>query len=189
MTTHNSLGGFATFARSVLVRGDIHRNGELIHFENEEVHFSHSFLGKDAVVERAETLNHPLLWRKVVEKYPNLILNLAHFGGGKALGNALDNPGDPSLWSNRIIELLMEKRFQVYTDVSCFTELDVIKKLKTCRIYQEIKNKVLFGSDYTLLLLFEDDFNANIRQFREIFGSDFEIIAGTNPREFLKMVI
>ncbi len=139
--------------------------------------------------ERAVTLNHPLIWEKVVRKYPNLILNLAHFGGGTQFGMALDDPGNQTLWSNKIISLIKDPRYKVYTDLSCYSDFDVIKKLLKSPVYSEIKNKILYGSDFVLLLLFENDFGKNVKQFRDLFGSDFDIIAGKNPQEFLKNVI
>jgi predicted TIM-barrel fold metal-dependent hydrolase len=189
VTTHNSDGGFATLANSVFITGDIHINGKLHQLNNERVKFSKAVYEKDGIYERALTLNHPLLWEKVVEKYPNLILNLAHFGGGRQLDAALTFPDNPNLWSNRIIALLKDKRYKVYTDVSCFTEFNTIDKLIESSVYPEIRERILFGSDYTLLLLFEDDFNENIKQFRLRFGSNFDIIARENPEEFLRHVI
>jgi predicted TIM-barrel fold metal-dependent hydrolase len=189
VTTHNSDGGFATLAKSVFITGDIQVNGKLHYLDNERVLFSKAIHEKDAVYERALTLNHPLLWEKVAQKYPNLLLNLAHFGGGHQLDAAISNPHNPNLWSNRIIALLKDKRYKVYTDVSCFTEFSTIDKLIASPVYPEIRERILFGSDYTLLLLFEDDFDENIRQFRLRFGSDFDIIARDNPKEFLKHVI
>ncbi|MFZ5431573.1 MAG: amidohydrolase family protein [Bacteroidota bacterium] len=189
VTTHNSDGGFATLANSVFITGDIQVNGKLHQLNNERVKFSKAVYEKDGIYERALTLNHPLLWEKVVQKYPGLILNLAHFGGGRQLDAALTYPDDPTLWSNKIIALLKDNRYKVYTDVSCFTEFSTIDKLIESPVYPEIRHKILFGSDYTLLLLFEDDFNENIRQFRLRFGSNFDIIANENPREFLKHVI
>lgn len=189
VTTHNSDGGFATLSKSVFITGDIQVNEKLHWLNNERVIFSKAIHEKDAVYERAITLNHPLLWEKVVQKYPNLLLNLAHFGGGRQLDAALTFPDNTNLWSNRIIALLKDKRYKVYTDVSCFTEFNTIDKLISSSVYHEIKDKILFGSDYTLLLLFEDDFDENIRQFRHRFGNDFDIIARKNPEEFLQYVI
>ena len=151
--------------------------------------FNTSILGKDAVYERAVTLNHPLLWRKVVEKYPKLILNLAHFGGGKQLEGAIDHPEKQELWSNQIIALLKDSNYNVYTDISCFSDLNILRKFVASPVYQEIRPKVLYGSDFILLLLFENNFDENVREFRNIFGADFDVIAGSNPREFLKHVL
>jgi predicted TIM-barrel fold metal-dependent hydrolase len=188
VTAHNSDGGFATLSKSVWISGFVHKNGALYELKNSEVVFSTSIFQKDAIKERALTLNHPLIWGLVVEKYPDLILNLAHFGGGHQLDAAISNPEDETLWSNRIIDLIRNNR-HVYTDISCFTEFETIRKFFGSKIYKDIKNKVLYGSDYTLLLLFEDDFDKNVAQFMNIFGSDFDIIAGANPQEFLKHVI
>lgn len=189
ITTHNSDGGFATLAKRVLVSGHIYVNGEIQHLDKEYVNFSTSILGKDAVYERAVTLNHPQLWRKVVEKYPNLILNLAHFGGGEQLGGAVDHPDVPELWSNNIISLVKDPRYKVYTDLSCYSEFNVLKKFHESPVFHEIKNRVLYGSDFTLLLLFDSDFDSNVAQFKEIFDADFDVIANTNPKEFLKNVL
>lgn len=189
ITTHNSDGGFATLSKRLLVSGHIYVNGDLQYLDKEYINFSTSILGKDAVYERAVTLNHPQLWRKVVEKYPKLILNLAHFGGGNQLEGAVDHPDVPELWSNHIISLVKDKRYNVYTDLSCFSEFNILRKFHESPVFKEIKNKVLYGSDFTLLLLFDGDFDNNVAQFKEIFGSDFEIIARENPKEFLKNVL
>lgn len=189
VTAHNSDSGFATFSKSVKISGDIHFQGQLHKLNNELLTFNTSIFEKHAIQERALTLNHPLIWRKVVEKYPNLILNLAHFGGGDQLNAALDDPSNEVLWSNRIISLLKDPRYKVYTDISCFSDFEVIKKFIQSPVYQEIKFKTLYGSDYILLLLFENDFDKNVEQFITLFGSDFEIIASKNPKEFLKNVL
>lgn len=189
VTAHNSDGGFATLAKSVVINGLIHVNGKLIQLNNELLKFSKAITEKDAIYERALAINHPLVWGKVAEKYPNLRLNLAHFGGGRQLEAAMDHPENLNLWSNRIIELIKDSRYNVYTDVSCFSEFSSIDKLIASKVYPEIKKRILYGSDYTLLLLFEDNFDENVRQFRNKFGSDFDIIARQNPEEFLKHVI
>ena len=189
VTAHNSDGGFATLAKSVVINGLIHVNGKLHHLDSELLKFSKAITEKDAIYERALTINHPLIWGKVAEKYPNLLLNLAHFGGGRQLEAAMDHPDNINLWSNRIIELLKDSHYNVYTDVSCFSEFSSIDKLIASPVYKEIKSRVLYGSDYTLLLLFEDNFDENIRKFRTKFGNDFDIIARENPMVFLKNVI
>jgi predicted TIM-barrel fold metal-dependent hydrolase len=189
VTTHNSDGGFATLAKEVKVTGLIQVNGKLHRLNDEMLKFSTKIHHKNAVYERALSLNHPLLWEKVVEKYPNLLLNLAHFGGGSQLKLALQNPDNKNLWTNKIISLMKDSRYKVYTDVSCFTDFEVIDKLLVSPVYPEIKPRILYGSDYTLLLLFEDDFEENVHQFKTKFGKDFDVIARKNPEEFLKHVI
>lgn len=189
ITAHNSDGGFATLSKSVEIDGLFHVNGQLIQLNKERLKFKNSILGKGAVYERAATLNHPLIWEKVVEKYPKLILNLAHFGGGKQLEAALDHPDKDELWSNRIIALISDRRYNVYTDISCFSEFNVLKKFASSAVFQKNKSRILYGSDYILLLLFENDFSENVTQFRKIFGADFKVIASDNPRKFLAHVL
>jgi len=189
VTTHNSDGGFATLAKNVYITALIQVNGQFHQLNNELLKFSKAIHEKEAIYERALTLNHPLIWGKVVEKYPNLLLNLAHFGGGRQLEAAMDNPDNINLWSNRIISLMKDSRYKVYTDVSCFSDFSSIDKLINSKVYPEIKKRILYGSDYTLLLLFEDNFDENVRLFRNKFGSDFDIIARENPEVFLKHVI
>jgi predicted TIM-barrel fold metal-dependent hydrolase len=188
ITAHNSDGGFATLSKSVIINGLVHIDGALYPLNKESLPFKTTITQKNAINERAIKLNHPLIWEVVLEKYPELILNLAHFGGGQQLEAALDHPEDRSRWSNRIIDLIKNNKY-VYTDVSCFTEFRIIGKFFKSEVFQEIKDKVLYGSDYTLLLLFEDDFDHNVEQFMNIFGSDFDIIAGRNPKKFLKHVL
>jgi predicted TIM-barrel fold metal-dependent hydrolase len=189
VTVHNSDGGFATLSKSVMINGLIHVNGQLIHLDNKLLTFKTSIFEKDAIFERATTINHPLIWAKVVEKYPNLILNLAHFGGGQQLKGALDHPENEKLWSNRIIALVKDKRYKVYTDISCYSDFNILRQFASSPVFHEIKSRTLYGSDFILLLLFENDFEENVKQFRDIFNTDFDIIAGSNPREFLKNVI
>lgn len=189
VTAHNSDGGFATLARRIEVDGLIHLNGQLIQMDKRGLKFKTSILDKDAIYERAVTLNHPLIWEKVAEKYPRLLLNLAHFGGGQQLDKAIANPENRSLWSNRIIDLVHDERYTVYTDISCFTDFRVLKNFFESPVFSQIKHKVLYGSDFTLLLLFENDFERNVEQFKNLFGADFDIIANTNPSEFLKYVL
>jgi predicted TIM-barrel fold metal-dependent hydrolase len=188
ITAHNSSSGFATLSNSVVINGLVHLNGQLTQKNKEHVIFKKAILEKQAAYERATILNHPLLWAKVVEKYPDLILNLAHFGGGEELNGALDNLERTELWSNRIIALIKNSK-NVYTDLSCHTDFDVLEKLANSPVFGEIKTKIMYGSDFTLMLLFEDDFNRNVSQFKQIFGDKFPIIAHDNPERFLAHVL
>jgi predicted TIM-barrel fold metal-dependent hydrolase len=192
ITAHNSFGGFATFVDKVEVSGDIYTGRGIKHLEKEFVNFRISLVNNPgkAIKERALALNHPSLWEKVLEKYPGLYLNLAHFGGGERLGMAIDNINDPESgnWSKKIIELI-QKYKNAYTDVSCYSDFGVLEKLKSSAIYIKISPKIMYGSDYYLLLLFENDFKKNIKTFREIFTTDFDILSRDNPGKFLSNVL
>jgi predicted TIM-barrel fold metal-dependent hydrolase len=192
VTVHNSYGGFATFMDSVEVTGDVYTSAGLKYLKKELYHFRTKLMkdSGNAIKERALVLNHPSLWEKVLQKYPNLYLDLAHFGGGERLGMALDNTDDKESgnWSKKIIELI-QKYPNACTDVSCFSEFNVLRKLKASPIYNKIRSKVMYGSDYYLLLLFENDFKKNIESFKTVFAADFDLISRENPKRYLANVL
>lgn len=92
ITVHNSNAGFACFSNYLRVNGHIHLD-QTIQKVNGVIKFNNEFIGirnkgaklkattGDAIKERASTLNHPRLWKLVLEKYPALTINFAHFGG------------------------------------------------------------------------------------------------------------
>jgi len=192
VTAHNSYGGFATFMDSVEISGDVYTSAG-IKYLNKGFYSFRTKLIKDpgnAIKERALVLNHPSLWEKVLQKYPTLYLDLAHFGGGERLGMAIDNIDDKESgnWSKKIIELI-RKYPNAYTDVSCFSEFDVLKKLKAAEIYKNIRLKIMYGSDFYLLMLFENDFGKNIENFKSVFAEDFDVISRVNPKRYLSNVL
>lgn len=84
ITVHNSNAGFACLSKQLQVHGHIYVNDEIKLLDNELHIFDEHFLSKhagDAIKERAKTLNHPKLWKLVLEKFPELVINFAHFGG------------------------------------------------------------------------------------------------------------
>jgi len=192
VTVHSSYGGFATFVDRLEINGDIYTSAGIRHLSKAFYDFRIKLIkdpGK-AIKERARVLNHPSLWEKVLLKYPNLYLDLAHFGGGERLGMALDNKDDQESgnWSKKIIELI-QKYPNAYTDVSCFSEFDVLRKLKASSVYNKIRLKIMYGSDYYLLLLFENDFAKNLQSFKAVFAADFEVISRENPKRYLANVL
>lgn len=84
ITVHCSNGGFSCFSKNLKVTGLINFDGVLKHYNNESLKFRNNFfslrIGK-AIKERASKLNHPIIWKKVLEKFPSLTINFAHFGG------------------------------------------------------------------------------------------------------------
>lgn len=192
VTAHNSFGGFATFMDSVEVTGDVYTSAGIKYYDKKILSFKTKLLsgaGK-AIKERALALNHPSLWEKVLQKYPKLYLDLAHFGGGERLGFALDKADDPESdnWSQKIIDLI-GKYPNAFTDISCYSDFDVLRKLRSSAVYQKIRAKIMYGSDYYLLLLFENDFRKNIANFRSVFAGDFDLISIENPGRYLGNVL
>lgn len=84
LTVHNSDAGFACLSKDLLLNGHIYLNDEIKHVNNYKHTFEYDFFSfktSEAISERARLLNHPKIWRVVLEKYPNLTINFAHFGG------------------------------------------------------------------------------------------------------------
>lgn len=84
LTVHNSDAGFACLSKNLLINGHIYLNNEIKNVKNYNHTFEHDFFSlkaSEAIQERARLLNHPKIWRLVLEKYPKLTINFAHFGG------------------------------------------------------------------------------------------------------------
>lgn len=179
ITVHSSSGGFATLSDKIEgVSGFIYTEGGLKEVHEETVKFSENLpnFGK-MVKERAHIFNHPTIWRKVLEKYPELYINFAHLGG------------DDQLWRNEILKLMAEADFSnVYTDLSCWADKNRLEQLKLTvydGLSDAMKNKIMFGSDFYVLMLFEDDFTSYYNAFAEIFKEEFDRISIENPKRFL----
>ncbi len=84
ITIHCSNSGFACMADVITINGHININGIIKKSNNEKYRFSKKFYSiyvSQAIEERAHVLNHPKLWKLVLERFPNLTINFAHFGG------------------------------------------------------------------------------------------------------------
>lgn len=86
ITVHCSNSGFACLSRRLDVYGHINLKGQIFAAPVAPHKFDIDFLSiipkfGEAIHERAYTLNHPKLWKLVLDKHPKLTLNLAHMGG------------------------------------------------------------------------------------------------------------
>lgn len=187
ITVHSSSGGFATLSGKIeSVSGFIYRKGgfkdgayefsRLEELHDEPIEFREKLpnFGK-MVAERAPLFNHPLIWRKVLEEYPELYINFAHLGG------------EDRFWGNEVLRLMADFN-NVYTDLSCWADKYRLEQLKLT-VYDGLpdamKNKVMFGSDFYVLMLFEDKFDDYYKSFTDIFGGEFDRISTSNPKRFL----
>jgi predicted TIM-barrel fold metal-dependent hydrolase len=178
VTAHCSHGGFATFENTIRINGIINDPVKgLITLKNEKYSFDIPFLGKNWVDERASVLNDPDIWAEVLKKFPDLKLNLAHFGRWE------EGYG----WADKIYEL-MRKYKNVYTDFSCVSDYPVLQKYREYWVDASpgMRKRFMFGSDYYLNLLFAPSFNHYLSNFKTIFNNDeFNQLAVVNPRKFL----
>ena len=76
------------------------------------------------VKERQIYLNHPKLWRKVLEKYPRLRINFAHMGGNKQVA-LYANELDTGYWTKEILSLVYDYKnaYRITSYNVCYTKL------------------------------------------------------------------
>ena len=121
----------------------------------------------------------PHHWQAVLERYPTLRLDFAHFGSG--------NPD----WVRQILDL-MTGYPNVYADLSCYTDAE--ERSEAWQLWSRggiIRDRLLFGTDFvvsslTKVLSLEGYFAA----FRDLFGlDDLETLMAVNTRKFLQPVL
>ena len=180
ITAHCSGGGFASFAKTIPVHGLIYRNNKVEKHDGKLTFQHYKITDKERVHEKAQLLNHPLIWEKVLEKYPRLKLNLAHLGTS-------DESGE---WSGHIIRL-MKLYSNLYTDFSCMadkTTLSHIYKTYYAPAVSAIKSRFLYGSDFYLNMLFTDSMEQYLKLFEHTFtATEMQEITEINPNRFLAL--
>jgi uncharacterized protein len=145
----------------------------------------------------AKYLNHPYWYGELLKDFPNLKINLAHFGGNEEWNKYLDNTPprtekDISWYS--LIRDLLKNHPNVYADIS-FTVYDrslypLLKNLLNSE-YQRTdicspKDKVLFGTDFYMLQkdYKERRFGIDLRGY--LSDEEYWQIAEVNPKRFLE---
>ncbi len=271
ITIHCSDTGFACFSRNVRINGLVNLDNQLIPLNNQILTFNTKTISThagDAIKERATKLNHPSIWRKVLEKYPELYLNFAHFGGStplmqfvnyeipenllslkiddfedeiddqlsienksfvlscyeknhrkmelrknitfsdrEKLWKVLYNDKIIDNWSKAILDIIRDPKFKnAYTDISCFSAgevVDLIEEGETKRVFtiehdlsvfkhnlfdnlsKNIQERILYGSDFFFIEFFGPKMERYIKDFKDVFGEEFKVIASQNPERFL----
>jgi len=181
ITAHNSYMGFATPLSSVVIKGYIYDNG--LQLKDGPVHLKKAF-SNGWVQDRATKFNHPEIWEKVLETYPTLKLNLAHFGNGSAE------------WQEKIFSMLNNPDYpNFHTDLSCWCYVKGHKSEIGLQLFYDkyyknasdyIKSKILYGSDFYLDLMKIDSLSDYLKNFNNIFPvTEFTRIAYTNAKNFL----
>jgi predicted TIM-barrel fold metal-dependent hydrolase len=132
----------------------------------------------------ANYFNHPSNWIPVMQKFPKLKLNLAHFGGGEEWEKFVQGKDDS--WVTRIIDL-MKCYDRIYSDFS-YTLYNNEHSAKLKDLINENKligSRVLFGSDYYMIVK-EGHFRALKINFISTMGDEvIRKIAVENPLRFL----
>ena len=132
----------------------------------------------------------PLYWGKALEAHPNLMLNLAHFGG-------MTPKDDKHHWREGFSQL-MAKYCGVYADVADFIEIDcrrsrdayfkALKKWMVDNPGSPLLNRLMYGSDFYMNGLvqgYKKYANNWISAFQEQFPAQWENLVGGNAVDFL----
>jgi len=119
--------------------------------------------------------------------------------------NAMYRAGFINNWTKAIYDLIKNPKYpNTYTDLSCFSSGTLIRSAEnnelTFTIKKELttfktgffdklsdyeKSKILYGSDFFLAQFFGPTMERYFADFKDAFGSDFDIIAADNPKRFL----
>ncbi|MFK7952252.1 MAG: amidohydrolase family protein [Ekhidna sp.] len=131
----------------------------------------------------------------ILEKYPNLKVCLAHFGGNSEWDLYLEKEWDPNnadeerSWLSEIVEM-MEKYDNLYTDIS-YTAFHSDRYFPLLGVFLEnerIKDRIMFGSDYYMVEREKISEREVSLKVRYALGEDkFRLIAEQNVRRFLNI--
>lgn len=179
-------------------RGGVYYKGKL---SKREDLLTHPITGEKFTKEKnrvfVNRLGDPDQFRHVLERYPNLTLNFAHYGGEDDWHRYLTDPWDEQQdlddrevsvnWLHKINSLLKDPRYpNLYTDVSYTLHDDrLIPLLKMFLNNPDLRNRILFGTDYYMLEqdVAEREIAVSFRY--KIQEEDFKQIAEANNSQFL----
>ena len=164
-----------------------------VYYKGEIKDTKHPITGKEAQRGKNKYLtdmySDPYNYYYLLNKFPDLKLNLAHFGGydewEKYLSNTLVDTDGEVNWFTKVCDLVRSNP-NVYTDISYTLACkDLIPLLKTVLQDPQFKKKVLFGSDFYLTELEESEREFGINLRAALGQNDFKRIAEENPKAFL----
>jgi predicted TIM-barrel fold metal-dependent hydrolase len=180
VTTHCSSGKTRSSTQKINIQGWEMEQGIPIEIEKIKVFNDH----------KADTyrlfFNGPERWEPVLHHYPNLFLNIAHFGGEHEWKRLTKN--GKSDWIDTIERLLKDPNYpNVFSDFSfTFSYKKYNKLLKTwMETKPYIKTQVLNGSDYFLTAT-ERPLKKILKKYIRQLGSDnINQLGSVNAKRFL----
>jgi predicted TIM-barrel fold metal-dependent hydrolase len=174
VTTHtSSMGGIKNYESENYVVSWVENNNHLEDF-------------KDYNGNKGQYYSDPEKWRPVLERWPQLRLNFAHFGGDYQFEGQPD-PKDIK-WMNSIIDLI-KKYDNVYADLSYYTRKETLAYIANLMKQNDIlKSRLMFGTDYIMIMLDRelgglDNYFDNFSEFEQPFMRD--MLLRTNALRFL----
>lgn len=152
--------------------------------------------GKGLDQAQQDALTAPEAYLPVLERFPGLRLNLAHFGGDKdwhdylTLGFDPENPEERAAnWVARIADMIRSGDHPaLYTDIS-YTMFRFAEYIPLLRLFMEderLREKILFGSDFYMTRQEHLSEKAVSIALRDALGEEnFRQIAETNSARWL----
>lgn len=147
-------------------------------------YFTPSIYGSNK--DKCDNFSNPKCYDVVMQNYPNLHLNLAHFGGVNEWDKYISNK---YCWVDVIVGLLNKKYPNLYVDTAYLMydkkyNDSFIKLINNSS--NKIYNKVLFGTDWYMETLDSGSEKKFIDNFKECVGEDlFKIMTEENSKKFL----
>ncbi|MBF0293451.1 MAG: amidohydrolase family protein [Nitrospinae bacterium] len=148
-------------------------------------------------IKQAEDRTHPRKWKHVLERYENLKINLAHFGGREGifdyayyrLINSDAGVSSAGSWTETIAELIA-KYENAYTDISYAGHYDGVYAAlaKILAKKPNIAGKIMYGSDFSINLLDSFGYAEYTKQFlhdKNISDNHKRMMCNANPAKFL----
>lgn len=185
IVAHVSGSGVTTLSNELYLTGDIYKDGELHHVDGVWTFENKNLFSRDRILEHSERLNHPMLWEKVLEAYPRLRIDLAHFGH---IPHSME-------WTNYIWTMMKRKNADgtykypnLYTDFANIPDRDALFTFHNRYFMQDgdLQSRFMYGSDYYMNLIYLNDMNEYVENFRNVFtDEEFDMISIENPARFL----
>ncbi|MCX7710129.1 MAG: amidohydrolase [Clostridia bacterium] len=139
---------------------------------------------------QVQTYTSPDQWEKVLKRYPELKLNLAHMGRQNKFLGILNM----HQWSRKALKLAL-KYENVYIDFSCRGDEDKFYKLLKKLIAEfpekqreKLMKRILFGSDFSINLMWCSSYNEYMNCFSNtpvLSPQEKDLFGSMNPEKFL----
>jgi predicted TIM-barrel fold metal-dependent hydrolase len=120
----------------------------------------------------------PDKWLRVLERWPNLRVNFAHFGGGDSIAS-----GDTG-WMYSILNIL-KKYSNAYADISYFSKPELVQIMaELIEKHEILKRRLMFGTDYVMVMM-DRNLGGLKSYFDRLSGLDRRLLVD-NARAFLR---
>jgi predicted TIM-barrel fold metal-dependent hydrolase len=140
-------------------------------------------------VEKGYFFSDPARWIPVLQRFPKLRLNLAHFGGDEEWKRFIAK--EPDTWVHRIVSM-MEDYERVYTDVSFLLHLTEKRASGFLETFEEllgekalVRNRTLYGSDFYMVLIHDKLPLLSQNFLYRLNDTLVDKLTRENPRRFL----